>query len=256
MKKHFVEERLDAILAEIDERGRVTVKELCDHLNMSIATIRNDLSELEKNGKIVRTHGGAMALEKKDGVLSFGIRKKIHSHEKTAISKAAADLVNDGEVIFIDGGTTAADMRLFLPEKEGITVITPSIEIAYWLNFNSTFNIYLLNGFLNRNSLSTIGPPDEKIISEWNIAKAFCGAAGFTIKDGLMDLHMGFVDQKKVIVQKARYVIGLVDSSKFGIVSQGTFAKTDEIDCIITDKDAPSDMLEYIKSRGISTIIT
>jgi DeoR/GlpR family transcriptional regulator of sugar metabolism len=112
-------------------------------------------------------------------------------------------------------------------------------------------NVYLLNGFVNRVSHSTIGVPCEDILTQCHIAKAFCGAAGFTLNEGLTDNYIGFVEQKKVIVKRSQAVIGLVDSSKFGIVSLGTFARKEEVSLIITDGGISRDTRSEIEHSGI-----
>jgi DeoR/GlpR family transcriptional regulator of sugar metabolism len=113
-KDRFIEERHDQILNILSERRRVSVKELCDHFGVSLVTIRNDLKHLKSHGKIIRTHGGALTIEDSPQIPSFLIRKGKNTDLKQAISKFAAGLINDGEVIFIDGGTTASEMPPFL----------------------------------------------------------------------------------------------------------------------------------------------
>ena len=251
----FTEERHRQILYLINDRRRITVKELCDHFNVSMVTVRNDLNELKVHGRIIRTHGGAMAIDGPALVPPFDVRKQTSAESKKAIGKAAAALVNDGEVIFIDGGTTAAEMPPHLVGKKDLTVITPSIEVAYWLVVNTPFNVYMLNGFINRRSFATIGEPYDGFMSEWIISKAFCGAAGFTIQEGLTDNHIGFVEQKRAIVKKALTTVGLVDCSKLGKVSLGTFARIDEIGVIVTTGGIPGEMASALKARGIEAIV-
>ena len=251
----FTEERHRKIIEVLNEQRRVTVKELCEHFDVSMVTVRNDLNELQKYGKLVRTHGGAMAIDGPALIPSFDIRRKTSGESKRAIGKAAAGLVEDGEVIFIDGGTTAAEMPPFLTEKRDITVITPGLAVAYWLIENTPFNVYMLNGFINRKSCGTIGEPYEGFMSEWIISKAFCGAAGFTLSEGLTDNPIGFVEQKRAIVKKAKVTVGLVDSSKLGKVSLGCIARAEDVNIIVTDRCISREMLSEIKARGIKVIV-
>ena len=254
-KQHFIEERHAVILKLVNERGRVTAKELCDRFSISVATVRADLSELERIGRLRRTHGGAIATKRDAQPVPFGTRRMLYGAEKRAIGKAAARTLKDGEVIFIDGGTTAAEMRRFLADKKNITVITPSIDVASWLHTATPISVYLLNGFLNRDSLSTIGVPSEESILHMNVAKAFCGAAGFTLEDGLTDIHMGFVEQKRVICRLARQVIGLVDHSKIGVTSLAAFAPLGDVDMLITDRALPAEIAATLDQRGIQVIV-
>jgi DeoR/GlpR family transcriptional regulator of sugar metabolism len=254
-RRHFIEERHAVILKLVKERQRVTVQELCERFSVSVATVRADLTELEEMGRIRRTHGGAIPADREAPPVPFGTRRMLYGAEKRSIARAAAGLVKDGEVIFIDGGTTAAEMPRFLVDRINITVITPSIEVASWLHTATPISVYLLNGFLNRDSLSTIGVPSEDSILQMNIVRAYCGAAGFTVGDGLTDVHMGFVEQKRVICRHARQVIGIVDHSKIGVTSLATFASLDDTDAIITDRAIPEDMRAELDAHGVQVII-
>jgi DeoR/GlpR family transcriptional regulator of sugar metabolism len=253
--KHFMEERHAVILKLVREHGRVTVKELCDRFSVSVATVRSDLAELELIGKLRRTHGGALAAERDAQPVPFGTRRMLYGSEKRLLGKAAAALVKEGEVIFVDGGTTAPEMRRFLGEKQNVSVITPSIEVASYLATSSAVSVYLLNGFVNRDSLSTIGVPSEDTIQQMNVSKAFCGAAGFTLQDGLTDIHMGFVEQKRAICRHARMVIGLVDHTKIGVTSLASFAKLEDVHALITDKALPPEMASALEARGTKVIL-
>jgi DeoR/GlpR family transcriptional regulator of sugar metabolism len=253
--KQFIEERHAEILRLLKENGRVTVPDLREKFSVSVATVRSDLDALERMGKVRRTHGGAIAEDRDARPIPFGTRRMLYGAEKTAIGRAAAGLVKDGEVIFIDGGTTAVEMRQHFGEKQGVTIITPSIEVAYWLVTATSINVYLLNGFLNRDSLSTTGVPVADSYLQMNISKAFCGAAGLTIQDGLTDLHAGFVEQKRVICQHARMVIGLVDHSKVGVTSLASFAAFGEIDAIVTDRTLPPEMAQAAGAQGIEVLV-
>ena len=228
----------------------MTVKELCERFSVTLATIRTDLDYLEGIGKIRRTHGGAIPAARDFDPLPFGMRRMYYGAEKRSIGKAAASIVKDGEVIFIDGGTTAAEMRRYFGGKSNVTIITPSIEVAHWLTTATSVNVYLLNGFLNRDSLSTVGVPSNETMLQMNISKAFCGAAGLTLLDGLTDVQMGFVDQKRVICQHARMIIGLVDHSKVGVTSLASYASFDDIDTLVTDKALPPDLAQEAETMA------
>lgn len=255
MTTMFKDERQDEILKMVNEQQSISVKVLCDHFKLSVVTIRSDLKELEEKGKILRTHGGALMVQDETNLQPFSYRRKQHAQGKAAIGKAAAEIVQDAEVIFIDGGTTAAEIGQFLTNKQKITVITPSVEVAYQLVTATNINVYMLNGFILKSSLSTVGSPYEGFMSEWNIAKAFFGAAGITCEDGLTDLHHGFIDQKKVIRKKARSVVAVIDSSKWGTCSLGSFASLDDVHIVITDKSAPKEMISCLQEKGIEVII-
>jgi DeoR family transcriptional regulator of aga operon len=147
-------------------------------------------------------------------------------------------------------------MRRYFSDKQNVTVITPSLEVAHWLITTTTINIYLLNGFVKSDSLSTIGIPSVDAILQMNVSKAFCGAAGFTLRDGLTDVHMGYVEQKRAMCSMARMVIGLVDHTKVGVTSLAAFAGIDDIDALITDKPLPADLASVLKEKGIEVVVS
>lgn len=251
----FIEERQQQIIEHLQEYGRVTVKELCKLFQVSNVTIRSDLNELEERGRLIRTHGGAMISNQSSPEVPFNLRMKKHTEEKERMAEAAVSLIQDGEAVFIDGGTTASVLRFFLGEKKDLTIITPNIEIASYLAHHTSLNIFVMGGFLKRESFSTLGTASANVIKEWNISKAFFGAYGFSDEHGLSDVHTGFIDQKKFIAGKARTKIGIIDSSKWGKVSLDTFISVEDLDVIISDKNAPEEMKKVMKKHGIQAIL-
>lgn len=167
------------------------------------------------------------------------------------IGEKTASLVTDGEVIFIDASTTACEMVPFLNEKNEVTVITNSLDVAYRLALSTNLNIIILGGTIRRKSLSVVGGVIENIFPEVNISKAFFGAWGISIKEGLTDVNPQEISIKKNVVTRSRTIVGLVDSSKWGKVSFGTFAKTEQINILITDKNAPKDIEERLIEKDI-----
>ena len=253
----IIENRLEKMADLIQSKEKITVQELCGIFGMSVVTIRNDLMLLENKGLIIRTHGGAISVKdpNEPTAIPFDLREEKNFEAKQAICKAAVELVNTGEVIFIDGGTTASEMRLYLKDKKDVTIITPSIAITYWLAVTTDLKIYVLNGLFNRDSYATTGVPALDFMSHWNLSKAFLGAAGFTTEEGLSDLDYGFVEQKRIISQKARTKIGLIDSTKWGIISLGSFVDSKDLDIIITDENAPKEEVQKARDIGIDVKI-
>ena len=253
-ESNFLEERQSQIYKLVNEYRRITVQELSKYFKISAVTIRNDLNALEEAGKIIRTHGGAIAVE--ESVVESSHISKYSKNEdvKRKLGKSASEIVLDGEVIFIDGGTTCSSMYPFLASKNDLTVITPSIETAYWLTKTSSINIYIIGGQVRRESLSTYSQDPVTAISKWNISKAFISAYSFTPEDGIMDVQPVDGDERLPIIKKARHTIALIDSSKWGKISMITVFKTSEVDTIITDSQAPESMSEELNSAGIKII--
>ena len=130
IENSFLEERQHRIIELLKKKGRFTVKELSRVFNISGATIRSDLKELAAQGKLIRTHGGAMYNQGNGSEFPFNLRKNKHKRLKEQIGREAAKLISEGEVIFIDGSTTASAMLHFSAEKKEITVITDSQYVS------------------------------------------------------------------------------------------------------------------------------
>ncbi len=250
----YTEERHKKIFDLIKEEGRITVKELSSIFNISGVTIRNDLKVLSDNGYILRTHGGAIYSEQNGTELPINIRKNKQKDCKVNIGKKAASLVTDGEVIFIDASTTACEMVPFLEGKNEVTVITNSLDVAYRLALSTNLNIIILGGTIRRKSLSVVGGEIENIFPDVNISKAFFGAWGISIKEGLTDVNPKEIKIKKNVVFRSKTIIGLIDSSKWGKVSFGTFVQTEQLDIIITDEKAPEEIEKKLKEKNITIL--
>jgi DeoR/GlpR family transcriptional regulator of sugar metabolism len=252
----FQQERMRAIRDLIKQRGRVTVEDLSAHFSLSSVTIRKDLSELERTGEIVRTHGGAIAAEENSSGMAFYTRLKEKHAEKQSIARKAADMVADGEVIFIDASTTVYEMCSQLAGRHALTVITISLSSAYWLATNSDATIVVVGGNLKRESFGLIGGSMEDAIREWNIGKAFMGCWGLTIGEGLTDTPKELVVQKRMIAKYAREVVALADSSKWGNVSLESFCRLEDVKTVISDAKAPQALVDRIREMGVEVVIS
>jgi DeoR family transcriptional regulator of aga operon/DeoR family fructose operon transcriptional repressor len=240
----------------IKEERRASVKKLSELFNTSEVTIRADLKKLSENGLIKRTHGGAVYNgENNKKELPFEIRRMYKRQEKCEIGKAAANVIRDGEVVFIGGSTTAIEITPHLIDKRDLTVITNSLEIAHRM-INTDVYLIIMGGALKRETLSLVGYSCEYILNEINISKAFFSAAAFSIEDGLTDINQEEIQIRKRIIKKTKKIIALVDSSKWNKTSLVTFLNTSELDTIITDSNAPMDVVESLINMGIEVIST
>ncbi len=251
----YLIERQNRILNLLKERKRVTVKDLSNFFKISEVTVRNDLKELARSGKIIRTHGGAIYLDNSEAEGIYNYRKNQNVTQKKKIAKLASTLINNGEVIFIDASTTSSHIIPYLYDKMELTVVTNSIEVAHTLAISSLINVLLIGGRLRREALSTTGYPVDYILKDINLSKAFMGASGFTLEEGLTDVNQEEINIKKSIVEKSKNTIAVVDSSKWGKVSFGTFADTKSINSFITDEKAPNDIVKQLTKIGVQVLI-
>ena len=240
----FQQERLNSIMEMISSSGRVTVKELSEAFSISLVTIRKDLKQLEKEGKVHRTHGGAISSEEMLNHVAFDKRKVKNLDRKIRIGEKAASLVSSGDIIFIGASTTTVEMCQFLAEIKNLTVVTNSIEIAYNLGKSPYCNVVIIGGGIKKETLSVIDSDIEKTFSRWQIDMAFFGGWGFSPKDGMTDVPGVLIQQKKVIASRSKINIGLIDSSKVGKGSLDTFISADKLDILITNSDVNQDFIE------------
>ena len=252
----FAKERQDNIVAYINKTQYVSVADLARHFDVSISTIRNDLGFLADQGLIHRSHGGASAL----GSSSFSAettayeRSSSNIEKKEAIARASLDLINDGDTIAVLAGTTLYLLAKKLTEKKDLTIVVNDIQIAAWLNDNTTHRIYVLGGFIkNRFHYMNFDPSYVQSIS---VDKAFFSTTGFDIDGGAMVPDINLASNQRSVLNKANQIILLCDSTKFHRMAFAQVVRTEDIDCIITDDQISYDDEERLKSyHGLRLII-
>jgi DeoR/GlpR family transcriptional regulator of sugar metabolism len=248
-------ERLSRIEVSLQSRSRVTVAQLSRALQVSPVTIRADLTELERRGRLVRVHGGAMAANKAAHELNFEHRAQIQHAAKRAIGAHAASLVRDGDSIFLDASTTALELARRVSDRRELTVITNSIRSAQELVIYPNLTVMMPGGIVRREAFSLVGSWSADLIRQFNIGRAFMGARGFTLKEGLTDVNPDEVALKRAIAEVAREVVALIDSTKWNQVAVASFCAVDRLSTIITDKAAPRQMVEQAKAQGIHIVL-
>jgi len=250
----FAEERQDHIARIVEEHGRARVADLASTFRVSGVTIRKDLAALERQGRVVRTHGGAVTLGRAGAERAFDVRERIQPDEKDAIGREAAGMVVDGESIALDASTTALALARHLKGRGGwlhLTVITNGLRIASELAGHPGISVVMPAGFLRWEALSLVGPLGEGLFEKVNIQKAFMGAAGFAIEAGLSDATEEEAQIKRLMVQGASEVVGLVDHTKWGRAAFATFCETADVGVVVTDAGAPPAMVEEVRRTGV-----
>ena len=250
----FAEERQDHIARIVEEHGRARVADLASTFRVSGVTIRKDLAALERQGRVVRTHGGAVTLGRAGAERAFDVRERIQRDEKDAIGREAAGMVVDGESIALDASTTALALARHLKARGGwlhLTVITNGLRIASELAGHPGISVVMPAGFLRWEALSLVGPLGEGLFEKVNTQKAFMGAAGFALEAGLSDATEEEAQIKRLMVRGASEVVGLVDHSKWGRAAFATFCETSDMAVVITDAGAPSAMVDQVRRAGI-----
>ncbi len=250
----FAEERQQQIAALVEVEGRARVSDLAARFGVSAVTIRKDLLLLESERRLVRTHGGAIAVERNRPELAFDVRELLQREEKSQIGEFAAGLVVDGEGIALDASTTALYVARHLGDRDGwraLTVVTNGIRIAAELASHPGIVVLMPGGRLRPEALSLLGHLGGAMFRKVNVQTAFVGAAGFTIESGLSDSMEEEAQLKRSMVATARRVVAIVDHTKWGRAAVATFCRTDRIDAVITDAAAPAELVVSLEKLGI-----
>lgn len=245
-------------IAEIEQyiyaHKSVTLDELCEVFQVSKNTIRRDIEIVIKNPDIVKTYGGVtINTQTKKLLVSFSERNIKHQEAKRLIAAKAASLVNDGDSIFIDSGTTTLYMLEYLTDKT-ITLITNNIEVIAQAIPYENITLISLPGTLNRKTLSFTGISAARHLSAYNIKKAFLAATGVTPENGATNSSPEETSIKEMAVMKSQEKYLMVDSSKFGAVSLLTYAEIDALSGIITEKMPEESFCEYADEHHIPII--
>ena len=243
-------QRISEIEEYIYTHKTVTLDELCQIFQVSKNTIRRDIEEIIQNPDIVKTYGGVMVnTQVKKPLVSFAERNVKHQNAKRLISAKAASLVQEG-----DSGTTTLYMLEHLKEKR-ITLLTNSIEVMVQAIPYANINLISLSGTLNRKTLSFTGNNAARLLSSYNIQKAFLSATGITLENGATNSSPEETCIKEMAVKKSMEKYLLADSSKFSSVSLLTYCDVKDLTGIVTDQKPDADFCDYAAAHQVSLII-
>lgn len=231
----FAEERKIAIADYIKRNGKATVADLCDRFGVSGATIRNDLRELVQRRLIARTHGGAMVTTKTSYELDAKERGAQNSEAKRLIAKNALELIDDGDILVIDTGTTTLELARLLGQRKNLTVVTNDIQIALFLEDVASVNVVVVGGKVRKQFHCTVGVQGRTMLNGLTVDKAFMAANSFSLEKGATTPDIQQAEMKSSLLEIAARTILLVDGTKIGRNSFVQFAQPERIDCLITD---------------------
>ncbi len=246
----FAQERHSHILQRLERDGSVRVAALALELQVTEETVRRDLERLGHDGKLTRTHGGALQLDNGSRrELPFAVRSTAQLLEKRAIASNALSHIVEGDVIAIDGSSSGYCLACTLPNIP-LTVITPSVPVVVALSEKSHIRVVCLGGYLDATSMSFSGPLMESSVQQFNIHKLFLSCKGVDIERGLSETTDNLAAVKKCLISRADRTYLLADHTKFGSRSAVVFASLGDIDAIITDQATGREQLSGFAAAG------
>ena len=249
-----MQDRIDKVMEILARKGYRSVSELSQDLEVSEMTIRRYLDKLERKNLIQRTHGGAYTGQEMIEV-DYRVRETVCKVEKEAIGRRAAALVRPGESIFIDAGSTTAFLAMALDDTKRLTVVTNSLVAAQALGNKSMIETFLLGGKIHEATHSLIGTFAETTVRQFRFTKAFLGASGVDLAEGLTQSTIDEIPIKKIVAANSQEVIVLVDSTKFGKNVLALFLGLDSVDIIVTDKGIKDTDRRTLEEQGIRMIV-
>lgn len=247
-------ERQSYIRKLVEENGRVTVPELSAHFDVSAATIRRDLEELDGKGWVRRTHGGAVRAERASKEPPMMQRISEQQTEKQRIGEATAGIIEEGQSIFLGSGTTVLEVARHLPKEIQLTVITNSLPVVNHLANYPNVELIVIGGMLRQSELSMVGHIAEQAVKEFRADKVILGMHAIDSHHGFTNEYLPETMTDRAILGIAPQVIVVADHTKFGRVSSVLVAATTAAHMIVTDKDASKECIDELVEMGIEVL--
>ncbi len=241
-------ERQQHILQYVRNNKVVKLVTLTKEFNVSMETIRRDIQLLVQEKKIEKFYGGVKYIEPVEGLMDNRLTQQLT--EKIAIAKTCASLVDDGDCIFIDSGTTTYQMTPFLLGKEKLTVVTNSLPVAFDL-IGSNIEVMIIGGKIRHSEKSVTSNDFLFRFEHLNINKAFICASGVTLEKGISDFSLEEAMTRKQLINISQTVYVATDSSKFNKDVAIQVCPLDQVDKIITDNKLSKDTLKQYNEAGI-----
>ena len=249
-------QRAQKILQELLRDGTVSVEYLSKRLKISPATVRRELTELEHAGLLHRTHGGAIRVEPMlyepfRHVSSFGAQEQQHAAEKRRIGLAAAEIVQDGDIIAIGAGTTTTQVARSIRHRKGITVVTNAINIAMELSHQVDLKVIVSGGTLSGDWFALTGPIAIAAVGEMFGDRVFIGVDGIHPEHGLTTNYPDQASVHRAMMRQARQRIVVADHSKIGDIGTALIGAVSDVNLIITDKGIPPKIAAQFAAKKI-----
>lgn len=251
----YAEERRQSIAELARSEGRVDVVELARRFDVTPETVRRDLTDLETRGIVRRVHGGAMPVERFQSEPAVSERAGIMANEKRRIAEAGLAFVPRGGSILLDAGTTTGALAGLLPVDRELTIVTNSLPIAMALAARTNLALHVLGGRLRGKTLANVDAWALAALADLSVDVAFVAANGVSPQRGLSTPDVAEAAVKRAMVAAGRQVILLADHSKVGEEHLQRFARTEDVDVFVTDRDLAPGALEAFQRVGVEVVL-
>jgi DeoR family myo-inositol catabolism operon transcriptional repressor len=243
-------DRLRELEEFMQHRRSATIPELCEHFNVSLNTIRRDIKELIRNGSISKVYGGII-WNQEDNIVPFTARSTVATEEKRHIGSLAAAMVEDGETIYIDSGTTSVHLLPFIAQKRNVTVVSNSLIVFNEIQKYPELNLLTTGGIYNQKTKSFVGVSAVNGLNDIRIRKAFMSATGVSIEAGATNNSLHEAEIKRSVIKHAQKVILMVDHSKLDKTAAICFCDLDQLSAFVIDRKPPERYIRYFEQNHI-----
>ena len=247
------EERKHRIEAHIQKVEFASLEDLARHVSSSVSTVRRDLTALEAAGSIKRTHGGARIIQPKTDEFAFAARDTHQLSEKEAIGKACASLIGSHQSVIFDAGTTVFHVARHLGENAP-HIVTNSLPVANLFASASKVEVILAGGVIYPRLGVLVGPMTVEAFSKMRADVAIMSGGGITL-EGITNSHTLLIDIQRAMLKAASKIIFCLDHTKFGRQSVSPLCGLDMIDVVVTDSQAPAELVASLRERGVEVVI-
>ncbi|MBI2915016.1 MAG: DeoR/GlpR transcriptional regulator [Firmicutes bacterium] len=228
---------------------------LSSELGVSETTIRRDLGKLQTKGLLSKTYGGATSNSRARFELSFASRETEKEAEKQAIGAAAASLIDDGDTIIIDSGTTTMQVARFIGRRADLMVATTALNVALELEGRAGITVILTGGTLRAKTHALVNPLALDVLKQINADKAFVGVGGVSVESGITSADFADAEVKRAIRAASQKLVVVADHSKFNRRAAALVFPLSGVDVLVTDDKAPPEELKRIREAGISVVV-
>jgi len=248
-------QRREKIMDLLHEDGSAKVTNLAKLFKVTEVTIRQDLEKLEKDGLIVREHGGAFLKNVEDQVRKFALTHQINMDKKALIAENCIQYIESGDTIILDSGSTTTEIAKRLRGMKNLTVITNAMNIALMLGAEPGIEIIVTGGEFKPPTLSLTGQKAADFFNGLNVQKLFLATAGISLKSGLTYPSLSDLVVKKAMIEAADITYLVADSTKIGKSALASLGALSLIDYIITDEDIDTKSKKVFEENEIELII-
>lgn len=247
----LIQERRFGIIDKINKHRMVKVTDLMQDFGVSIETIRRDLESLEKLGHLQRVYGGAVLPGIGREEPPYAKREVLHYEEKQAIGNKTAELIEDGDTLFMDVGTTVLEVAESLKGKKNLTVITNATQTAVRMLQNTDCHVILLGGEMRSGELATSGSLTEANLQNFYANKLIMGIGGISLTSGITDYNIPEASIRRAMIARAQTVIAVADYSKFGVTAFNYICPVSAVHSLVVDSSVPAKKIAEYRAAGL-----